>query len=75
MKGTKIDLADDPEISRHLKNTKTQSNVQYHGEIERKQKQEAARPIEDPNAKPQSEFNLFTEFQPIKVTFYNIVSV
>jgi hypothetical protein len=72
MKGTKIDVLDDPELARHKKNTQVQSNVQYHGEIERKQKQEAARPTEDPNAKPISE--LLTFF-PIKITFYDELSV
>jgi hypothetical protein len=49
MKGKKIDLAttDDPEISRVIQNTKTQSNIQYHGEHEKKKAQEASRPTEE----------------------------
>ncbi|KAI6240093.1 hypothetical protein M3Y99_00494300 [Aphelenchoides fujianensis] len=50
MKGTKIDVVNDPEIARNLANSKMQSNVAYHNELERKQKQEAVRPREDPNA-------------------------
>lgn len=75
MKGTKIDVVDDPEIRRHMQNTKEQSNVQYHGELEKKQKQEASRPLEDPNAKPQSELQFLLNFHPIKVTFYDVLSV
>jgi hypothetical protein len=70
MRGTKIDLADDPEMKRHLENTRAQSNVQYHGELERKKKQEASRPLED--EKPQSELSAF---YPIRVTFYDALSV
>lgn len=68
MRGTKIDLADDPETKRHLTNTKTVSNVQYHGDLERKQKQEANRPLED--EKPQSEL-----LYAIRITFYDVLSV
>lgn len=44
MKGTKIEIADDPELQRHLSNTKVQSQAQYHNEADRKAKQEANRP-------------------------------
>lgn len=44
MKGKKTDVADDPELQRHKKNTAIQSNVSYHGEVERKETMEKIRP-------------------------------
>lgn len=64
MKGTKIDITDDPELQRHAQNTKNASSVQYTNELEKKHKQELVRPKEDPNAP--------SEFYPVKVTFYEL---
>lgn len=47
MKGQKIDIADDPETKRHLQNTQVISQVQYHGDHERKKMQEENRPKEE----------------------------
>ncbi|KHJ43034.1 SH3 domain protein [Trichuris suis] len=44
MRGKKIEVADDPEIQRHIKNTQIQSNVIYHGELDKKQTMERIRP-------------------------------
>ncbi|KRX83597.1 LIM and SH3 domain protein F42H10.3 [Trichinella sp. T6] len=44
MKGKKIQVADDPEIQRLLKNTQIQSNVIYHGDLDRKETMERIRP-------------------------------
>lgn len=44
MKGKKLDVVDDPELQRHMKNSMIQSNVAYHGETERKEQMEKARP-------------------------------
>uniref|UniRef100_A0A914VSP7 Uncharacterized protein n=1 Tax=Plectus sambesii TaxID=2011161 RepID=A0A914VSP7_9BILA len=44
MKGHKIQIADDPEMSRHLKNTQVISQAAYHGETERKKHQDSTRP-------------------------------
>ncbi|CAD6187983.1 unnamed protein product [Caenorhabditis auriculariae] len=46
MRGTKIEIADDPELERHKKNTQTASNVQYTGELDKKKRQEQFRPKE-----------------------------
>ena len=67
MKGTKIDIADDPETRRHLQNTNVVSQVQYHGDIEKKKLQEEHRPKEEQiNNNSSSEY-----FEQIKVTFYD----
>ncbi len=44
MKGRKIQVADDPETQRHLKNASVVSNVTYHGDIERREQMEKIRP-------------------------------
>lgn len=68
MKGTKIEVADDPEMTRHRQNTKVQSQVQYHGDIEKKKQQESNRPKEElSNSVPASGEILY----PVKVTIYN----
>ena len=46
-KGSKIDIADDPELQRHKQNTRVQSQAQYHGELQKKQQQEANRPASE----------------------------
>ena len=68
MKGQKIDIIDDPEMTRHKQNSKVQSNVQYHGEIEKKKHQEEQRPKDEvvsSTAPSASEY-----FLPVKVTIY-----
>lgn len=68
MKGTKIEIVDDPEMSRHRQNTKVQSQVQYHGDIEKKRQQESNRPKEElTNSLPSAGEQLLI---PIKVTIY-----
>jgi hypothetical protein len=44
MKGTKIEIADDPELQRHKQNAQMQSQAAYHGELAKKAQQEANRP-------------------------------
>uniref|UniRef100_A0A1I8ETN8 SH3 domain-containing protein n=1 Tax=Wuchereria bancrofti TaxID=6293 RepID=A0A1I8ETN8_WUCBA len=43
-KGHRIQVADDPELTRHLQNTKIQSQVAYHGEQNKKKLQDEIRP-------------------------------
>jgi hypothetical protein len=43
MRGTKIEVADDPEMKRLLDNTKAQSLAHYHGELQKKVDQDAHR--------------------------------
>lgn len=43
MKGTKIDVADDPETKRLMANTQNQSMAQYHGEQKKKEEQDQHR--------------------------------
>lgn len=44
MKGTKIQVTDDPELTRHLQNSRIQSQVLYHDELEKKKLQDINRP-------------------------------
>lgn len=71
MKGKKLDVVDDPELQRHMKNSMIQSNVAYHGDTERKELMEKARPaFEETGQSAQkgiyafffSNFHLFTYF-------------
>ena len=43
MKGTKIDVVDDPETKRLMENTQNQSLARYHGEQQKKAKQDQNR--------------------------------
>ena len=43
MRGTKIEVADDPEMKRLMDNTKVQSLAHYHGEHQKKVEQDAHR--------------------------------
>lgn len=45
-KGKKITVADDPEVQRVRQNMEVISNVSYHGDRERRQQMEMARPAE-----------------------------
>lgn len=47
MKGTKIQITDDPELTRHLQNSRIQSQALYHGELEKKKIQDTNRPKEE----------------------------
>lgn len=39
-----MEIPDDPEVQRHLKNTQIVSQVAYHGDIDRKEHMEKIRP-------------------------------
>uniref|UniRef100_A0A183C2Q4 LIM zinc-binding domain-containing protein n=1 Tax=Globodera pallida TaxID=36090 RepID=A0A183C2Q4_GLOPA len=43
MKGTKLEVADDPETKRHKANMMNQSLAHYHGELQKKEKQDSHR--------------------------------
>uniref|UniRef100_A0A183C4D3 SH3 domain-containing protein n=1 Tax=Globodera pallida TaxID=36090 RepID=A0A183C4D3_GLOPA len=43
MKGTKLEVADDPETKRHKANMMNQSLAHYHGELQKKEKQDTQR--------------------------------
>ena len=45
MKGKKTEVVDDPEIERLKKNTQIQSNVAYHGEVDKKEHMDKIRPM------------------------------
>jgi len=45
-KGKKIQIADDPETLRAQKNMEVISNISYHGDRERREQMENARPAE-----------------------------
>lgn len=52
LKGKRIEIADDPEIVRNMKNMQVQSNVAYHGELDKKQNMDQHRPATENNGYP-----------------------
>ncbi len=47
MRGQKIQIADDPEINRHLRNTQVQSQAAYHHEGDKKRQMDETRPAHE----------------------------